>query len=214
VPLVVPVVPVPVDVLLLVVPEAVPPVVREGMPPDSVGMPPGSAGTDPENVGTLPGSAGTAGTVGPLLVGAVITVVTPDVVVGGITTVPADAPLGATGVVLGVVAVVLDDVPPTPVTTRGGAPSGSTQFTSRFEQKSGIDVRSVESAASAGDDRAVATAIASRVRAFMKPPSAAEIAGRCKRWADFRLHPDSPAPAVILALPRASVSIRARAEAG
>ena len=160
----VPAVPVPAvpEVVLLVVPDGVPLVVSDGTLPGSAGTVPGSEGTVPESDGTLPGKAGTAGTVGPAalavpaveVVGCVTTVVTPSAVAGGMTTVPvrpAGAPTGAGVVVFvfvpGVVVLGGGLVPPTPVTTRGGAPSGSTQFTSRFEQKSGIVVRSVESAA-------------------------------------------------------------------
>lgn len=128
------VVPVPEEALLLVVPDAVPPVDNVGTLGDSVGIPLESVGTD--------------GTLGPdelevpavLVAGGVTTVVTPVVVVGGTTVVPRTAadpvPVVVVGgaVVIGVVGVVDEDVPVAPGTTRGAPVSGSTQLTSRLEQ--------------------------------------------------------------------------------
>jgi len=129
-------------VLLLVVPvEAVPLVAlgtwpgRAGTEPDRVGTWAGSAGTCPDSVGTppvtlgtCPGSAGTDGTLG----------VAP--------TLPAPVLVEPTG---GVMTTVESPRPAAPRARRGGGPSGNTHVTSRFEQKSGIAVRSVASAACA-----------------------------------------------------------------
>jgi hypothetical protein len=146
------VVPLALPVLLLVVPDAVLPLVSDGTLPESVGtLPVVSDGTEPgASVGTVPGSAGTAGTVGPVelavplvvVEGPVTTVVTPVAVAGGMTTAvgaprPVTPPLVALVVavvpVVVLVPVELDEVP-APVTMRGAPLSGSTQFTSRFEQ--------------------------------------------------------------------------------
>jgi GST-like protein len=177
---------VPVEVELLVVPDEVPPVVSDGTVPGRLGTPPGRLGTPLDKVGTPPGSAGTAGTVGPVALvvptGGVTTVVTPEAVVGGMTTGvrPAGAPAAAEGVV--VVVVIPDDagVPP-PVTTRGEPPSGSTQFTSRFEQKSGMVVRSVDSAASAVFTSAVTDSAAKAAEMALKAIRRCMVApsGRC-----------------------------------
>jgi hypothetical protein len=127
-------------VLLLVVPvEAVPLVAlgtwpgRAGTEPDRVGTWAGSAGTCPDSVGTppvtlgtCPGSAGTDGTLG----------VAP--------TPPAPVLVEPTG---GVMTTVESPSPAAPRARRGGGPSGNTHVISRFEQKSGIAVRSVASAA-------------------------------------------------------------------
>ncbi|MDB5901226.1 MAG: hypothetical protein JWM26_104, partial [Betaproteobacteria bacterium] len=161
-----PVVPVLVEPELLVVPDEVPPVVSDGTVPGRLGIPPGRLGMPPDKVGTPPGNAGTDGTLGPVVpTGGVITVVTPEVVVGGITTGvrPAGAPVAAEGVV--VVGGAVDAGVPPPVTTRGVPPSGSTQFTSRLEQKSGIVVRSVESAARTPPDSAMAQSAAAAAEA-------------------------------------------------
>lgn len=158
VPDVVPVAVLPEDVLPVAL---APPFVSEGTPVSSVGTPLDSVGTPLESVGTPLENVGTAGTVGPAefavppveALGDVTTVVTP-LVAEGVTPVPvrpAVAPV-VTVVVVGVavfVVPVADDVP-IPVTIRGAPPSGTTQFTSRFEQKSGIVVRSVGSAANTG----------------------------------------------------------------
>ena len=138
-------VPVPVVALLLVVPDAVPPVVRLGTPDDNVGT-----GGDSEGIPL--DSVGTDGTLGPverevpavLVEGGVTTVVTPVVVVGGTTVVPRTAaePVPVVVVVVVVVGVVVvgvvgvadEDVPAALGTIRGAPVSGSTQFTSRFEQ--------------------------------------------------------------------------------
>ena len=137
--------PVPDVVLLLVVPEAVPLVVRLGTPVDNVGTPLDSVGTPLESVGTPLDRVGTDGTLGPPEpavpavdgAGVVITVVTPPAVVDGMTVVPrtaAEAPVVA-GVVVVVVVVPVDGEAAAALgTMRGAPPSGRTQFTSRLEQ--------------------------------------------------------------------------------
>jgi hypothetical protein len=181
---------VPVEVELLVVPDDVPPVVSEGTPPVRLGTPPGRLGTPLDKVGTPPGSAGTAGTLGPVALvvpaGGVTTVVTPEAVVGGITTTgvrPAGAPVAVEGVVVGVVVLPEDAGVPPPVTTRGEPPSGRTQFTSRLEQKSGMVVRSVESAATAMFESDVADSAAKAADTAVKAIRRCMVApsGRCSR---------------------------------
>lgn len=129
--------------LLLVVPDDVPPLVSEGTLAPNDGTPVPNDGTFVPNDGTVPGSAGTDGTVGPVVLavpavfvaGGVMTVVTPDTALGGMTVVePAAAPLVVVVGVVGVVVPVDEEEVPIPVTMRGTPPSGSTQFTSRFEQ--------------------------------------------------------------------------------
>jgi hypothetical protein len=74
-------------------------------------------------------------------------------VTGGVTTTV--FPPGAV-----VPGAVLPEVPPVPAVARGGTPpSGRTHVTSRFEQKSGMVVRSLE--ASAAEARGVAATTAS-----------------------------------------------------
>jgi GST-like protein len=192
------VVPVLLEPELLVVPDELPPVVSDGTVPGRLGTAPGRLGTPPDKVGTPPGNAGTAGTLGPVVpTGGVITVVTPEVVVGGITTGvrPAGAPIAAEGVVVG--GAVDAGVPP-PVTTRGVPPSGSTQFTSRLEQKSGIVVRSVESAARTLPDRAVPQSAAAAaetaivaIRLCMEGASRKCLAGCKRRAGESRRQPAS-----------------------
>jgi hypothetical protein len=151
-------------VVLLVVPLEVPPLV-------ALGTLPGRPGALPVIVGTWPGSAGTDGTVGPPLVvpglvpvvvavpEPVITGVLPsapvDVLGGVMTTVlppPVVAPVVVPAVPVApgvpvdpVVVLVEPDVPPAPRTA--GVPSGNRHVTSRFEQKSGIVVRSLDASA-------------------------------------------------------------------
>ena len=131
----------PEEALLLVVPEAVPPVVRLGTPVDNVGTPGESEGMPLDSVGT-------DGTLGPvelevpavLVAGGVMTVVTPVVVAGGTTVAPRTAAeavpvvVVVVVVVIGVVGVVDEDVPVAFGTMRGAPVSGSTQLTSRLEQ--------------------------------------------------------------------------------
>jgi hypothetical protein len=109
-------------------------------------------GTVLPRFGNCPGKAGTAGTVG---VAVVVPPVNPGAVegvAGGVTTVLLPAAGGARG---------------------GGAPSGSTQLTSRFEQKSGIVVRSLDASAADANGvvvtavRAAASATSIDFRVFM-----------------------------------------------
>lgn len=155
------VVPLP-PLVLLVVPDEVPPLVSVGTDPLSVGTEPPRLGTEPLAVGGLLGNEGTEGTEGPvpLLVPAVLvaagvtTVVAPDGSVGGITV--AVAPLNPRPAFCGalppvmldwvlwpgevvevpepIVCVAVAPPPPPPTTRRGAAPSGKTHTTSRFEQ--------------------------------------------------------------------------------
>jgi hypothetical protein len=183
-------------VVLLVVPLEVPPLV-------ALGTLPGRPGTLPVIVGTWPGSAGTDGTVGPPLVvpglvpalvpvpEPVITGVLPREpvdVLGGVMTTVLPPPVGAPvvpPVVLPVVPVapvdpvlVEPDVPAVPRTA--GVPSGNRHVTSRFEQKSGIVVRSLDASAAKLLDKdppatAAATAKKMNLRVVMKAPLRAPI---------------------------------------
>ena len=83
-------------------------------------------GTVLPRLGNCPDKAGTAGTVG-------VAVVVPPVNPGAVE-----------GVAGGVTIALL---PAAGAARRGGAPSGNTQLTSRFEQKSGIVVRSLDASA-------------------------------------------------------------------
>jgi hypothetical protein len=129
---------------LLVVPLEVPPLV--------------ALGTLPVALGTLPGRAGTDGTVGPreASVGAPLVVVPPlaDPATPGVLN-PAAPPVEVAG---GVMTTVDPVVPVVPVgvavePVAGGMlrtaplPSGKRHVTSRFEQNSGIVVRSLEASA-------------------------------------------------------------------
>ena len=141
----------PCPVVLLVVPEDVPLVVvlgtcdgdagtvlpRPGVVFPRLGVVFPRLGVVLPRLGTWPGSAGTAGTAGPA-------VVVPGVEEsGGVTT------------TCGFVVVPVVPVPPVvlwlelvaPGRCAGGGPSGNTQVTSRFEQKSGIVVRSLDASA-------------------------------------------------------------------
>ena len=182
---VVPVAVVPLVVLLVVV----------------LGTPPGKDGTLPLAVGTCPGSPGTAGTVTPPAAdpavaeptGGVTTVVTFDPAFGGITVTPPASrrkPAGAGPVLPRSVPVALfvavplaaELVPPAPAgaaTRVPGVFSGSTQFTLRSEQKSGIEVRSLlASAAYAAGVASIAAIARVNVRNLVMAVTSAMF--RCK----------------------------------